>query len=80
MVERVEVDVGEELAGLVADGDAAPALRRGKEVVAGEPVPHGLLGVAMVDDLVDQPQDLGGLDLARHQALEEYLVSASSSS
>ena len=54
VVQAVEVDVGEELAGQVADGQAAPALERGEQVVAGVVEGHRLLGVGAVDDPVRQ--------------------------
>ena len=54
VVQAVEMDVGEELAGQVADGQAAPALERGEQVVAGVVERHRLLGVGAVDDPVRQ--------------------------
>ena len=56
VVQAVEVDVREELAGQVADGQAAPALERGEQVVAGVVQRHRLLGVGAVDDAVRQRQ------------------------
>lgn len=53
VVEGVEVDVGEELAGQVADGKAATSLVRREEVVAREIEQHRLLRVRCVDDGVD---------------------------
>ena len=52
VIERVEVDVGEELAGLVADGDAPPPFAGREQVVAGKPVQDLFLRVAVVDDPV----------------------------
>ena len=52
VVEAIEVEVGEELAGEVANGQAAPPLEGGEEVVAGEMEVDGLLGVGAVDDAV----------------------------
>src|SRR5271166_5634484 len=37
VIQRVEIDVGEELAGLVADGQAAAALAGAEQVGASEP-------------------------------------------
>ena len=74
MVERVEVDVGEELAGLVADGDASPSFAWGEQVVAGKPVPNFFLSVTVVDDLADQPKHVLVLDLAGQQSLEDFVV------
>jgi hypothetical protein len=52
VVERIEVDVGEQLARQVADRDAVTAPERGEEVVAGEVLVHRLLFVRTVDDPV----------------------------
>ena len=45
LVERVEVDVGEELRRLISQRQAAPALLRREEVVTGEVLNHVLLRV-----------------------------------
>ena len=74
VIERVEVDVGEELAGLVADGDAPPPFAGREQVVAGELVQDFFLRVAVVDDLADQPQHVRVFDLAGHQFLEDFVV------
>ena len=74
VIERVEVDVGEELAGLVADGDASPPFAGREQVVAGEIVQDFFLRVAVVDDLADQPQHVRVFDLAGHEFLEDFVV------
>ena len=74
VVERVEVDVGEELAGLVAQRQAPAPLGGREQVVAGEPHQHRVLGIAVVDDPVHQPEDVRVLDLAGDQALEDRVV------
>ena len=50
MIERVELDVGEELARLVAKRQTPAPLDGGEQVVAGEPHQHRALRVAVVDD------------------------------
>lgn len=61
-VERVEVEVGEELPGLAADGNAAPPVARREKVVAGEVVHGFILRIAVVDNLTNQPQHVLVLD------------------
>jgi hypothetical protein len=56
VIERVGIDVGEELAGLVADGNASSPLAGREQVVAGEAGPDFFLRIAVVDDPSDQPQ------------------------
>ena len=70
MVQTVQVDVGEELAGEVADGQAAPALERAEQVVAGVVERHRLPGVGAVDDAVRQRQGTGAGDAPAETALE----------
>jgi len=53
MVERIEIDVGERLARQVPDGQPAPPLDRGKQVVAGEENFDRLLRVGTIDDRID---------------------------
>ena len=74
VVQAVEVDVGEELAGQVADGQAAPALERGEQVVARKVERHRLLGVGAVDDPVRQRQGAGADDAPAQVALEDFMV------
>ena len=74
VVERVEVDVGEELAGLVAERQAPAPFGGSEQVVAGKPHQHRVLGVAVVDDPVHQPEDIGVFDLAGDQVLEDGVV------
>jgi hypothetical protein len=73
VIERVEVDVGEELAGLIADGDAASPLAGRKKVVAGEARQEFFLRIAVVDDLTDQPQHVRVFDLASHQRFQDFV-------
>ena len=54
VVEAVEVDVGKELAGEVADRKSAFSGEGGEEIVAGVVDVAGFLGVAIVDDEVEE--------------------------
>jgi hypothetical protein len=74
MIERIEVDVREELARLVADRDAATPFAGDEQVVAGEPVVNLFLRVAAVDDSADQPQHVGVLDLAGRPVLGDRVI------
>lgn len=74
MVQAVEVDVGEELARQVADGQAAPTLERCEQVVAGIVERHRLLGVGAVDDPVRQRQRAGTGDAPAEIAFEDVVV------
>src|SRR5271157_3658787 len=55
VIERVEVDVGEELARLVAQRQTPTPLDGCEQVVAREPHQHRVLRVAVVDDQTDPP-------------------------
>ena len=54
MIERIEVDVGEKLAGLISEGRAAPPLTRVNRSSPGNHMIAGSLWVAVVDDSVPQ--------------------------
>ena len=64
VIEAVEVDIGEKLAGEVADGQSLAAATGGEGRIAGEIVEDGVLGIAVVNDLVDQPEGIGALNFA----------------
>ncbi len=74
VIERIEVDVGEELARLVAQRQTPTPLGGGEQVVAGEPHQHWALRVAVVDDQIDQPEDMRVFDLASDQGFEDLVV------
>src|SRR5262249_10233144 len=74
VIERVEVNLGEDLAGLVARGRTSPPFGGREQVVAGEPHQHRVLGVAVVDDRADEPQDVRVFDLAGDQPLEDAVI------
>ena len=61
MVQVVEVEIGEELAGQIADGNADSPLDRCKEVIAGEIA--RVLGSSgrPIDDAIQQVQDARNL-------------------
>jgi hypothetical protein len=74
MIERIEVDVGEELARLVAQRQPSAPLDGSEQVVAGEPRQHRVLGIAVVDDQPDQPEEVRVFDLAGDKAPEDLVV------
>jgi len=76
VVEAIKEHIGQELAGEVADGDSPAPVGHGKQVITGEPLLHGLLGIAPVDHVVHHAeQPLIGDDSA-HLGLEERMVDA----
>ncbi len=56
VIESVQIDIGEELAGEVADRDAASSLERRKQVIAGIIKVDRLLRVGRINDYVNQIQ------------------------
>ena len=62
MVEGAEVEVGEELAGEVADRDS------------GRRWSGGIYFWAVVDDAIDQPEGVGAFDFAANQCFENAVV------
>lgn len=76
MIEGIQINVGEELAGQIADGQAAPALKRQEQIIAGE-IPVGFcLRIAAVNDFVNQPQGFTVGDHPANFALENLVVDA----
>src|SRR5581483_9645156 len=61
MIETVEVDVGEELACLIAQRQPAPPFQWTEQVVIRKPMLHLLLRVGVIDDQVDKPQLLASV-------------------
>lgn len=76
VIEAVEVDVGEELAGKVADGEATFVVGGGEEVVAGEVFDARFLVVAVVDDRVEQPKGGFTFDFSAEQLFENVVIDA----
>ena len=74
VIEAVEVEVGKELAGEVADGQAAPPFEGGEQVVAGEVEVDGLLRVRAVDDPVGEVEGALAGEAAAKVALEDGVV------
>ena len=74
VVEAIEIEVGEELAGEVADGQAAPPFEGGEQVVAGEVEVDGLLRVRAVDDPVGEVEGALAGEAAAKVALEDGVV------
>ena len=74
MVEPVEIEVGEELAGQVAYRKPAAALDRRQEVVARKPQVHGFLRVGTVHDPVHKIQRAPARDAPAQVPLEYFVV------
>ncbi len=62
MVEAIEVDVGQTLAGEVADGQAPGALQRGEPGVVGEGVDGGSLAGSVGQDAFEEPEGASASD------------------
>lgn len=74
MVKRIEVDIGEELTGQVADRQAAPSLERREQTIAREPQFDRLLRVRAVDDLIAQGQGADAGNPAPEIRLQDGVV------
>jgi hypothetical protein len=74
VIERVEIEGGEEPAGLIAQGQPPPPLGGCEQVVAGKPHRRQVLRVAVVDDRAGEPEDLWVLELASDEPLEDGLI------
>ena len=62
MIEGVEVEIGEKLAGEIADGQASGSLQGGEQGVAGEGVESGAKAGAIGEDAVEEPEGAGAGD------------------
>jgi hypothetical protein len=62
MIQRVEIDVREELARQITDGQAAAPLQRAQEIIARIVQMHRLLRVGAVDNRVEQAQAPRAID------------------
>ena len=62
VVDGVEVQIGEELAGEIADRQAAGPLQGGEEGVAGEAIERGAVAGAVGEDAIKQPEGAGAGD------------------
>lgn len=76
MVEGIEINIGEELAGQISNRQAAPALQRRKQIIAGEVPVDFQLRVAAVDDSVDEPQRFGVADDAANFVFQNFVIDA----
>ncbi len=76
VVKAAEVDIGEELASEVANGQAFAVLERGEQVITGEVFEAGVLLIAVVDDEVDEPEGVGAFDFAADDVLEDDMINA----
>ena len=79
VIQSIEIEVGEELAGQVADGQAAAAFQRCQEIVAGEQQVDRLLRVGAVDDTVGKVQRPFAGDTATEIGFENLVVGSSES-
>jgi hypothetical protein len=59
VIEAIEMEVGEKLAGEVADRQPARPLQGGEQGVAGEGIEGGADGGAVGEDLIQQPEGAG---------------------
>ena len=76
VIQRIQVDVREELAGLVPDGQAPAALPGREEIVPGKVVGSRFLEVAAIDDAGRQGENPGVLDLAGQGSLQQGVIDA----
>ena len=76
VVESIEVEIGEELAGEVADGQAAGALQRREQGVSGEGVVRGAGGGSVGQDLIEEPEAAGAGDALGELLAEDGEIDA----
>ena len=76
VVERVEVPVGEPLAGQVADGQPAAALERREQRVAGEVCDSRFLVVRPVHEAIQQGEERWVFQEPAEAGLEDIVVEA----
>ena len=74
VVQSIQVQIGEELAGEVADRQPAAAFERREQIVAGIVDQHGLLPIAAVDDAVGQCQGVFAGEAAAQVRFEDGVV------
>ena len=74
MIERVEIEIGEELAREIADRQAAPARERRKQVIAGKVQFDRLLRVRGVNDPVEEVEGRHARDAAAQVALQYAVI------
>ncbi len=75
MVKVVQKNVGKELAGEIADGDALFPGQRGEEIVAGK-VERKSGFLPGTDDLPDQPAGVRTADLPEYPGQENFMINA----
>src|SRR5262249_52382783 len=76
VVEAVEIDIGEELAGEVPNGQALTAACGREQIVAGEIVQYLWLGIAGIDDLPHEPAGTPVADRSAEDGKQEVMVDA----
>lgn len=76
MIEAVEIDVGEELAGQISDRQSAAAFHRREQIVSVKVCLNLLLGIAGIDDRLDQPERFPTLDLSTDDGFQDFVIDA----
>lgn len=74
MVASVEIEIGEDLAGEVADREAAPPLEGREQVLAGEMQIDRLLRVGAINDQIHQPQHAFASDAVAEFGLQAVMI------
>ena len=74
VIQAIQVDVGEQVTGQVADWLSPPSCEWREQVVAGKAPAHGLLRVGRVADDVGRRLDAGTPDAAAPVAREDRMV------
>ena len=74
VIERIEIHVGEELTGLVADGDASASFAVCEQIIAGKVMLDFFLWITAVDDASRQPQHVRVFDLAGDLLFEDVVI------
>ena len=74
MIEPVQIDIGEELTGEVADRDTAPALQGSEQVIARKIQVDRFLGIGRINDAVNEVQGLVAGDPPADVVLEDLVV------
>lgn len=74
VIDSVEVDVGEQLTGEVADRKTSTAVERREQIVACKVEIHRLLRVRSIDDAVDEPDGARAGNPPPHVVSESFSV------
>jgi len=74
VIEGVEVDVGEELGGLIAEGEPARALVGSEEVIPREVVGESFLFAGMADDELGEGESVRAVDFFGDHSEEDFVI------